>query len=737
MEENKILLSISLLVSGRKETRKCLDSLKPFMEQLPCELILVDTGCDKETRAIIEEYTDKIVNFTWCADFSKARNAGLEKASGKWFLYLDDDEWFEDPSEIIDFFLSGEYKNYHSACYKQRNYRDYRETSYNDSNVSRMIEIRKDTRFQSSIHEYLAPMHGPVKLFHTYVKHFGYIFKSDRERYEHSKRNVDLLLDMMKKEPMQFRWDAQILQEYMGIGELGKVIETAEKAIHKYHGMKKKHSGTARDLGSFYGYIVEAYWRKYDYDREAQWLKNAFQETDLTKLAQAYLYSRAVMMHYKQEKYEKCVEAFRQYMKIYKKIGHNEQLIYEQGGLLIGDTFQKNIYEDMILHGIMASVKMGQEDVLEEYFEQLGWNDTCMLLHPDFMPIVIKHMAERQTREYDRTMAKIMAERKNNIGGVVAVLQEIEKDFRSREAKENEETQRNRERFERMVEVFSDVDHTHWYITYLKILKESCRETEDRQQKLQELFDRLLSHVFDIFNLDILVWNIAEESKIDMEPFFLRIDFDTWRNGICQWIEYSDPADISSKEEMVKTWQKTKDIRYDFFFLKVKEGYLRHFDREECFEHIERKLFDFAEAEIDFYGAFFKKNTFKNMPDMLPQECRIAVRLMKVREARREENNKVTVKAMKQLVNVYQPLNEVIRYYVEAFGGYIEEKEKEDKAAREEFLLLADTLKEKVKLYLAEGNIETARTILKQLVTYVPNDGEVTEMLEEAEAALR
>ena len=49
-------------------------------------------GCGEQVRQIIEEYTDKIVDFEWCKDFSKARNAGLRKAKGKWFLFLDDDD---------------------------------------------------------------------------------------------------------------------------------------------------------------------------------------------------------------------------------------------------------------------------------------------------------------------------------------------------------------------------------------------------------------------------------------------------------------------------------------------------------------------------------------------------------------------------------------------------------------------------------------------------------------------
>ena len=94
-KEKKVLLTISLLVSGREETTiKCLDSLTPIMQEIPSELILVDTGCSQELKAKLQEYTQQIIPFTWCNDFSKARNAGLERANGEWFLYLDDDEWF-------------------------------------------------------------------------------------------------------------------------------------------------------------------------------------------------------------------------------------------------------------------------------------------------------------------------------------------------------------------------------------------------------------------------------------------------------------------------------------------------------------------------------------------------------------------------------------------------------------------------------------------------------------------
>ena len=85
-----IQLSISLLASDRMETLgKCLESISPLLRELNSELIVVTTGKDPKVTELVQKYTSSIIPFTWCDDFSKARNTGLKGAGGEWFLYIE------------------------------------------------------------------------------------------------------------------------------------------------------------------------------------------------------------------------------------------------------------------------------------------------------------------------------------------------------------------------------------------------------------------------------------------------------------------------------------------------------------------------------------------------------------------------------------------------------------------------------------------------------------------------
>lgn len=492
------LLSISFLSCGRAKTiRNCLESLKPIMEALPCELIIVDTGCGEEIAALMREYTEKIVPFTWCNDFSKARNAGLEQATGKWFLYIDDDEWFEDPSEIISFFKSGEYKKYAYACYIQRNYRDYKESRWSDAWVSRMMRLDEDTHFESSIHEYLWPIKGKCKLIDCYVKHFGYVYETEADKIAHAQRNIVPLLDMIEKDPDEARWWAQLAQEYLGILELDKLEKLCLDALEHY---KMKSAPVLNAfLGTFYTALIMKNLLQENFEAAEKYYRMALADSRATGMCRAMASARIAESYYKAGQHEECTKCCKEYFRQYNKLKKDEDAQFMQGAFFTEEAFEINIRNNMYCLYIRCCVVNNDVDGFIDYFWKLGWQDMKMHVYYKVPEDIVEGFIVFPYQEKFVKMAQALIERDGLNGQVMTKLQQIEAEefdkFNWDEAK----------RFKSLCTVFSKVELADSYIWYLKVLDKAADadlekvSKQYRRMKAQEkqLFDSMEDGYFE------------------------------------------------------------------------------------------------------------------------------------------------------------------------------------------------------------------------------------------------
>lgn len=88
-EEAGIRVSACLIVRDEAKTlEQCLASVKAVAD----EIVVVDTGSTDDSKTIAQRYGAKVREFVWCDDFSAARNASLEAATGDWALWIDADE---------------------------------------------------------------------------------------------------------------------------------------------------------------------------------------------------------------------------------------------------------------------------------------------------------------------------------------------------------------------------------------------------------------------------------------------------------------------------------------------------------------------------------------------------------------------------------------------------------------------------------------------------------------------
>ena len=192
-------LSIGMIVKNEEQNlRKCLEAMRPILQQIDSELIIADTGSTDATISIAKEFTENVFHFEWCDDFAAARNATMDRAKGEWYMAVDADEFFADTSPLIEFFNLGEYKKYKSATYIVRNYASPEMDTYSDCNAVRLTKMTKDMRYLDPIHEYL-DVEKPIKMLPLVAGHTGYIWSSRKFANKKAERNLSPMLLLFEK----------------------------------------------------------------------------------------------------------------------------------------------------------------------------------------------------------------------------------------------------------------------------------------------------------------------------------------------------------------------------------------------------------------------------------------------------------------------------------------------------------------------------------------------------------
>lgn len=213
---------------------RCLESVRGAVD----EIIVVDTGSADRSVDIAREYDALVVDFTWCDDFAAARNAGLERASGDWILFLDADEALDSAArEQIRSWTAvsgcdGLFLNIH-------NYTGSGQQGATVNPVLRLFRNAPKHRFKGRIHEQIAAAiceRNPEAAFHItdmVIHHYGYQTVVV-ERKDKVNRNVRLLQQAVVEEPDQPFHHYNLGVEYLRVGEAEQALEsfgTARKMI--------------------------------------------------------------------------------------------------------------------------------------------------------------------------------------------------------------------------------------------------------------------------------------------------------------------------------------------------------------------------------------------------------------------------------------------------------------------------------------------------------------------------
>lgn len=237
---SKPLLSVGIIFKNEiRCLERCLKSLEPLRKAVPCEVVMADTGSDDGSRMVAEKYADILFDFPWINDFAAARNAVMDRCTGKWYLCIDCDEWLDgDIKELIGF-ITTEHGFKHGGVVV-RNYQTVeldQSDDYSDFYSERLLLMSTGLRFVGAIHERIPnEENGTVSMLvlqKTILHHDGYVYADAAAAQKKNERNMTLLRKHLEEDPKNITTLLQCIESSDGTAECLDFIKRGTAAVEE------------------------------------------------------------------------------------------------------------------------------------------------------------------------------------------------------------------------------------------------------------------------------------------------------------------------------------------------------------------------------------------------------------------------------------------------------------------------------------------------------------------------
>lgn len=230
-------ISICMMVKDEENNIiRCLNSLRPILQNIDSELIIIDTGSKDKTVEISKEYTNKIFFHKWNDDFSGMRNKSISYAKGKWILIIDADEEIINCSNIIEFLKSSKDEPFKTGLLNVKNMQNL-----SDESQYAMLKSPRLFRNDGSFH-YEGIVHNnpifkqPTIDLETTIIHYGYIEENVEVLNKKFIRTSTLLKCALDKEPENIYYMFQLSVTHTSHNdyfEAYKIIKNAYELLNK------------------------------------------------------------------------------------------------------------------------------------------------------------------------------------------------------------------------------------------------------------------------------------------------------------------------------------------------------------------------------------------------------------------------------------------------------------------------------------------------------------------------
>lgn len=191
-----VMLSVCMIVKNEEAVlNSCLHDVSSFAD----EIIVVDTGSIDKTREIALRYTKNLYNFSWCDDFSAARNFSFSKATGDYIMWLDADDRIDEENcrKINDWKAHGSGKLILAGYDRPENGGVYI--------YPRIVKRDAGFLWKSIIHEHLVPSEG-TELLENDVLEADFVIRHSKLGEPDYRRNIAIMEKLSEEELHESFW---------------------------------------------------------------------------------------------------------------------------------------------------------------------------------------------------------------------------------------------------------------------------------------------------------------------------------------------------------------------------------------------------------------------------------------------------------------------------------------------------------------------------------------------------
>lgn len=694
------LVTISMLVSNRIDTvEKCFESFRPLLEQIPSEFIAVDTVGDENSDGSIDvarRYADKIVHFEWCDDFAKARNAGLKEARGKWLIYLDDDEWFDDAGPLIDFFSKPElYENYDRVSMMEHSYNSATQIDYESSGFSRITVLTPEAKFVNPVHELLKGIvyRNEYDLKGTFVHHVGYIGKLSDKKTDRNRKIMDAELE---KHPDNLHlW----LQQIAGVGsDADETLELSEKAVFELRRLGLS-DWKNQDWIEIFLYRMKSYarlrmWDELDenVDEFLKHVKNPF----FRGLAAIFELSRN-LDDIGIEKTSDWIHIYFDAVKYY--VNRDEK---EVSYFFSSDINKANVYKIATMYfNLCFKESQDSYDDIKKMILDVPWH-ICSQKRSDVLAFSLRQSINEEDKETVKFLYDAFMHDESMSKEFFKQLDRVDIGIESETAQE---------KFDQLIESIDVSSDSLW-------IKQHARKKVSEDELEQSLSDET---TFAYPNEDLV--RICVKNGIPPQKYVERVSFEE--------VEESVGAIVAKEEnhldriplfaaEIENVWQSS--VQRNYLLASLRKRYI--FQGTMVLNKVLDESEKYCRNMIEYAKGIYLPELCDSESELLPKEIRFAGLFGKALKLKKSGKLRGCLVYLQQALDVFNESETLIRRIIQS----VELDQRKQAKVNDEMIKLGNQVKSQIVALISQGQNEVAASLLNELKQITPSDPDLATL---------